>query len=572
MLFFLNICTFIAGQQCPYAKLWIEHGPENAMEMIEKKYGRSIHDSRKLLETSFNVPENNPPICEIAPGPIGSAHQAAYSSGYKTDCPDTPAIRSPYMLPLRWTALIEQTALPVGNRNLSRSFGGGPDQKFIRTQVYYDLSKNMKRADSLFNGTVTNTMIHRNNEMFFISYKDGMPSNCTGIDLGLVGNMRPDWYLDARGDQTSSQFLGNQHVYHNGKPTLVKQWRKKDFADMYFVVSILAESGGDGIHWPMFFNVPGEGFGDDFLSQYLNHRILNESEINTLFYLDKTLHCFIPPRRNRTGDFNQEHVPSHLNVEEAGWVKNVWTGSPDGPAKPPVLDCRMEKDKSDTGKSSLWDSLETKKLGGKGSMQYCLDSNSNLNLHVTYSSDSEAWAAIGFRDSLTCQMIPAEIVAAVFTGEAYNVRYGDLSPQIKNFAFQDSNNTFFNSLKTNMNGYSETKVTYSDGSIQMEISRHIKDISQINMIWAVGRQPSMSYHESRGCVILTNISSCPGSATLKKKLELKSNPATLIWWGVVLIAITSAILGGFIVFCFCVRMRASRHEALQTLPVSEPQK
>lgn len=564
ILLSLKLCTIVVGQQCPYAKLWIEHGPVKAMEIIEKKYGRSNHNSRNLLENN-----GNPPVtCALAPGPIGSAHQAAYSSGYKTDCPNTPASRSPYMLPLRWTALIEQTALPVGNRNLSRSFGGGPSQPFSRSQVYYDLSKNMKRADSLFNGSVINTMIHRNNEMYFISYKNGMPSSCTGIDLGVVGNMRPDWFLDARGDQTSSQFLGNQHVYHNGKPTLVKQWRKKDFADMYFVISILAEAGHDGVHWPMFFNVPGEGFGDDFLSQYLNHRILNESEINSLFYLDKNLYCFMPPRTsNQTGapDGNREHVPSHLNVDEAGWVKNVWTGSPDGPEKPQILDCGIEKDTYQPEKPSVWGNLETKKLGNKGSLQYCLGTDSSLNMRITYPSDSKAWIAIGFKDSPMCQMVPAEIVAAVFTGETYTARYGNISPQIQNFAFQDSNNTYFNTLNSDIAVFGETKVTFSDGNIQMEISHRPKSISQINIIWAVGRQPSLSYHQSRGCVILTNISSCSDSIIpaknnsvveleVESELEMGSHPA-LVWWWVVFIAIASAIFGGCVSYCIFVKSK-----------------
>ena len=58
---------------------------------------------------------------------------------------------------------------------------------------------------------------------------------CQFIDLVVIGNIRPDWFLDKRGDDTDVQYLGNQHVYYadadnSTVPRLVKQWRKKDFA------------------------------------------------------------------------------------------------------------------------------------------------------------------------------------------------------------------------------------------------------------------------------------------------------------------------------------------------------
>ena len=54
-------------------------------------------------------------ICEIAPGPIGAAHQAAYSSGYRTNCPGTPAEGSPYMWPTRWTADVDTKSMAFGS-------------------------------------------------------------------------------------------------------------------------------------------------------------------------------------------------------------------------------------------------------------------------------------------------------------------------------------------------------------------------------------------------------------------------------------------------------------------------
>ncbi len=42
--------------------------------------------------------------CLIAPGAIGSAHQAGYSKGYSASCPGTPAQESPYMWPIACSA------------------------------------------------------------------------------------------------------------------------------------------------------------------------------------------------------------------------------------------------------------------------------------------------------------------------------------------------------------------------------------------------------------------------------------------------------------------------------------
>jgi hypothetical protein len=124
--------------------------------------------------------------------------------------------------------------------------------------------------------------------MYFVSWKDDADvepgetdaskiEDCSSINLQVIGNIRPDWFLDARGDDTDVQYLGNQHVFYNELPKLVKQWRKKDFASQYFTMSMLennpskmADNGTnvkpeDTIKWPLILNIPGEGFGDDML-------------------------------------------------------------------------------------------------------------------------------------------------------------------------------------------------------------------------------------------------------------------------------------------------------------------
>ena len=135
-------------------------------------------------------------------------------------------------------------------------------------------------------GTVT-TMLHKGNMMYFLSWnskiepgeKDATKiEDCQSINLQVVGNIRPDWFLDRRGDDTDVQYLGNQHVFYNENvPKLVKQWRKKDFASQYFTMSMMENNPSkmadnetdvkpeDAIKWPLILNIPGEGFGDDML-------------------------------------------------------------------------------------------------------------------------------------------------------------------------------------------------------------------------------------------------------------------------------------------------------------------
>lgn len=44
--------------------------------------------------------------------------------------------------------------------------------------------------------------------------------------------------------------------------------------------------GPDGVHWPLILNIPGEGFGDDVLQTWSNHRTLSDSDQDA-FLLDQ---------------------------------------------------------------------------------------------------------------------------------------------------------------------------------------------------------------------------------------------------------------------------------------------
>lgn len=270
--------------KCPYASLWLSKGPEQAAKELGLK---SLPEEEHKQERELQPPNV---LCEIAPGAIGAAHQAGYNGGYPLDCPGVPGESSPYQWPTAWTADVDSKSVPFGNDTvIFHSIG----------RVFYRLDRNWKRADTTYtrglqrsvgqgpcapedavddpgsallacrrDSDERRTMIHRGGKMVFITWKNGTTDdnvaniqNCTWLDLQIVGNVRPDWFMDKRGDDTDVQYLGDQHVYYNGMPKLVKQWRKKDFANQYFTMSMLGNPSDDGIHWPMILNVPGEGFG-----------------------------------------------------------------------------------------------------------------------------------------------------------------------------------------------------------------------------------------------------------------------------------------------------------------------
>merc|ERR1712232_1345292 len=318
--------------------------------------------------------------CLLAPGAIGAAHQAAYSVGYSGTCPGTPAEGSPYMWPMAWSADIE-----------SQSMAFGSDDVVYKSQgrVFYRLDKNWKRSDTTYqqgnlrtigqgpcanldtdmtdqglmgckyeDDGIMDTMIHKGSKMYFITWKNdtsvrpgetdvSLIEDCTMMDLMVVGNIRPDWFLDDRGDDTDVQYLGDQHVYYASTiPRLAKQWRKKDFASQYFTMSVAgnppSKNSTDDIRWPLILNIPGEGFGDDMLQFYANHSLLSDED-DDIFDLVQNLEASggscplltsgLGPDGERSEvsfgpPISEVHVPSNLEVDENSWFTNVYTFSP----------------------------------------------------------------------------------------------------------------------------------------------------------------------------------------------------------------------------------------------------
>lgn len=225
---FLN--NFVGTMRCPYASDWLQKGPEQAardlgLTTFLDDRSRSLQAPPEGVVPWENGAPGRPPLtCEIAPGPAGAAHQAAFSSGYRTNCAGTPAEGSPYMWPLAWSANTESESMAFGTDEIGYH---------ARGQVWYRLDRNWKRADTFYQRGVQrsigqapcdpeniesspgepviacrrdsdrrSTMLHRGSKMFFISWKnetagDGAENidTCRWLDLAIVGNVRPDWYV-----------------------------------------------------------------------------------------------------------------------------------------------------------------------------------------------------------------------------------------------------------------------------------------------------------------------------------------------------------------------------------------
>lgn len=320
-------------------------------------------------------------------------------------------------------------------------------------------------------GTVS-TMIHRENLMYFISWKDAdvggggegpvLPGEtdasriegCEYIDLVVIGNIRPDWFLDKRGDDTDVQYLGNQHVYYSANdtsavPRLVKQWRKKDFASQYFTMSMMGNppnklgqhanaSAEEGMHWPLILNVPGEGFGDDFLQVYRDHRLLDPEADAGLFELIENYEalggvCVDLRSADATADGGDgdgdgaqigppvleegEKIPSNLEVDPMSWFTNEYTFSPVWDASSSSSSMSAVTDEippASASTSHSFSSGPTIEVSDRLAVESCADGAGSVRVAFHFRDvepDADGllpWMAIGYRASDICAMTPPD--------------------------------------------------------------------------------------------------------------------------------------------------------------------
>jgi hypothetical protein len=441
---------------------------------------------------------------------MGAAHQHVRSAGYRADCRDAPAKNSPFQLPLKWTADHHSISLP---------FDETADFYTTSGTVYYDFSKNYKRSDTFFvNGTIpfgfngpeddwtgrnSSTMLHRQDKMYFINYmKDGSVT-CTFMDM-IVGNVRPDWFMDNRGAATSVQFLGNQHLYPMGskqgdKPALVKQWRKKDFADMYFTMSVMADKSSDGHHWPVQLNVPGEGFGPDGLQSYWNHEVLPEDS-DDIFFVDKNLDCKPHPVPEGGGGppTDKKEVPSKLNTYEAGWFELEYTASPQGPSLERAMHSALGK--KNTAPEAATPGIVD--LAGQGELRVCEQDSGELSVSAAFTSAENSWVAVGIRPASSgrCSMVPARVNVAHQVGTDWLVHTGELVNEMRS-----GNTAAFLSSAQVAEGVA---VNREGKKTSLSFSEPAPSDGTMKLSWAVGKSPVMSYHNARGCVAVENIPKC----------------------------------------------------------------
>jgi len=504
--------------------------------------------------------------CILAPGAIGAAHQAGFSKGYSKTCPGAHAEGSPYMWPLKWAADYENHAMAYGSDDVVYNSRG---------RTFYSLDRNWKRSDTnyalgtlrtigqgpcmdsigtnscLYNQTSeVTTMIHRENMMYFIDYKEDSDAvlgetdaskiaNCSKLNLAVVGNIRPDWFLDSRGDDTDVQYLGDQHVFYDTKlPKLVKQWRKKDFASQYFVMSMrgnppnyLAKDPDapeiDDIHLPLILNIPGEGFGDDSIQVYRNHALLDEDD-DDLFLLIENFEALggvcVDPSDFEGGGVGppstDEHIPSNLEVDPLSWVSNEVTFSPVWVNTKEVSSTMDKEVETSTSAKTVIEASE------RVTVEACLDEASMMidySIHyrdmIPAGDGTLPWVALGFRPTDRCAMNPLDgsptpiVLVQHAAGDASPMAYStDLVAAAKGMSEDAFAQIYMAAVPLDeAEGFSDVSIEAptslqiarslvpDDDTLSVHFKHSVEDSSIQHLMFAIGMTNQLGFHTTRGC-------------------------------------------------------------------------
>jgi len=570
--------TFVGGSFTPSSACGASDASTNADSSATSN--PSVSDF-STIESESNA--TSP--CGIAPGAIGAAHQAAFSSGYSNSCPNTPAQGSPYMWPLKWAANYETQNMAFGSDEVVFTSRG---------RTFYSLDKNWKRSDTTYqlgllrtigqgpcddldeeweemgltaciknqtDGTMT-TMLHKGNMMYWISWKNDTVvepgevdatkiEDCSSTNLQIIGNIRPDWFLDARGDSTDTQYLGNQHVFYDAStPKLVKQWRKKDFASQYFVMSMmenpLSKNAGnntdfdpeDSIRWPLLLNIPGEGFGDDMLQRYSNHKLLTDDDDDLFLLVENYLElggtCESVGGGAIGPPISEVHIPSNLEVDES-FISNEFTFSP-----------FWQDQSSQENESVLSDGTESSnavtEVSDRVVVESCFDDSTNsidMSVHFlgieTTDIGTLPWMALGFRSSDMCAMTPPDggstpiILITHSSTEADPVAHsGDLVPEAKAMS-EESYAAIYQSLVPLDESVNYTNVSVGapmlgsssssfaartssiadEDTVTLSFKRAVESKPDVMYFtYAIGAQSQLSIHTTRSCFELRDFPPC----------------------------------------------------------------
>lgn len=435
-------------------------------------------------------------------------------------------------------------------RGVQRGFGQAPcDPENIVPELTVGQINACRRDSDEYQ-----TMIHRGSKMVFITWNNGTAigtndaaqiSECFWLDMAVIGNIRPDWFMDARGDSTAVQYLGNQHVFHENEPRLVKQWRKQDFADQYFVMSMLENTMEDGIHWPMILNVPGEGVGDDFLQTYTNHSLLTDNE-DYLFLLDEALEAMggsCPELARDEFGFNpssgQEgvYIPSNLEVDPNAWFDNEVTYSPVWESSVNETNTAAPEDREEG-----YAVLESDRVV----VSSCYDSTSmRVHLSVEFTGvemldmGQMPWLAVGYREDEECKMNPSsgddsEIILLTHPSPGVNYRADTTSLPSAARRFDEA---AISSISNSATPLSESPL-YSDvyvvapaissastatersidstapDSVTLYFKQSLSQAQPMNLMYAIGSSPEIQFHANRGCFQVVDFPKCPINDTM----------------------------------------------------------
>lgn len=469
-----------------------------------------------------------------------------------------------YVPTIELTILTTQTSIS----GLLRTIGQGPceeediDEDFAE-EGFLGCHKNQT------DGTMT-TMIHRENLMYFISWKDDKTDpvqpgevdgtkidECSMIDLAVIGNIRPDWFLDKRGDSTDVQYLGDQHVFYatgdesdGTVPKLVKQWRKKDFASQYFVMSMmgnppnkLAQNANatieENMHWPLILNIPGEGFGDDMLQVYRNHEVLSDDD-KELFQLVENFEASggacIDIRAEMGGDDSEgfgppvleegEGIPSNLEVDPNSWFSNEYTYSPIYEA-PEINDANQSSGTvPEMNGASFSGGKSVLEVSEQVTVEACYDEATQLMDMSIHFHDIEPtsdgilpWMAVGYRPSELCAMTPTDggnttiiLLTQSDAGTAPEAYKTQLPPEAKGMS-EDALNSMITEMQplgdaeeyTDVfvsSGFAATQVERSSFEDDGTISLYFKQAFLPNMMhltYAIGMTSQLGSHTTRVC-------------------------------------------------------------------------
>lgn len=567
-------------------------------------------------------------------GAIGAAHQSGFSKGYSNECAGTPAEGSPYMWPMAWSADVDTKSM---------AFGYDEVVHHNRGRTFYRLDKNWKRSDTTLAtgvrrgigqgpcenidteqseegviacisdqdvaaGDPMTTMIHRGSLMYFITWQNStdvkvgetntsLIEECSYLDLMVIGNIRPDWFLDDRGDDTDVQYLGNQHIYYaSGTPRLAKQWRKKDFASQYFTMSVagnpLTKNSTDPV-WPLVLNIPGEGFGDDMLQVYENHTLLSDED-DDLFDLVKNLEAnggscplvtsgfgvdgeesgasFGPP-------VSEVHVPSNLEVDDNSWFTSVYTYSPVW--KPPMKE-EMASSASAMGVAVTQAERVT--------VESCYDPTTKMvKLSVEY-QDIDAiptesgmqlpWLALGYREDEICSMTPVNggDSKIILVSQAPKVNFpkpyiGNMGPNTKRFD-QSAFESIYDSLWAldeaigykdvslaapmlgGVDGAMLSRSATPNGSVVLSFSQEFDEKPEVmHLMYAIGMSPSLGVHTSRSCFEIVEFPTCiPSESDYESVSSASMQEASIESESSASMAAVSVVVGGIVTLIGCLSL------------------